>query len=526
MYGLQDFFSHPDLQFASLLLFLFLLISAKFILSTETLTKNKKKKKSNLPPSPWKLPVLGNLHQLGTHLHRTLQSLSQAHGPVFLLHLGSAPTLIVSSPESAKEIMKTHDLAFSNRPHSAISNRLLYNYRDLSQAPYGDYWRQMRSLCVMRLLSAKRVESFRWIREQEAALLVDTIEEHAVSAAGAPLNLGELISRITNDIVCRVALGRKYGEAAAGDGEKGKEFKLLLEEFGAALGAVNVADFIPWLGWINRFNGLNRKVEKVFREFDEFLDQVLEDHRLTSVIKEKSEEEGEEKEKDLVDVLLQFQRETTGFAVDRDTIKAIVLDMFAAGSDTTYTALEWTMTEILRHPRVMRKLQKEIRAIAEEKRYVKEEEIKQMDYLKAVIKESFRLHPPVPLLVPRESNRHVKVQGYDVVEKTRVIVNAWAIGRDPKRWQYAEEFMPERFLNNKIDFKGQDFELIPFGAGRRGCPGTSFATASMEITLVSMLHRFDWLMPAGEGGLDADEAPGLTVHRKTPLLVVPTLYSP
>ncbi|CAI0447441.1 unnamed protein product [Linum tenue] len=319
---------------------------------------------------------------------------------------------------------------------------------------------------------------------------------------------------MTNDVVCRVAFGRKYDD----DGG----FKLMLEEFGAVLGTVNVADFIPWLGWVNRFNGLDRRVEKVFAEFDEFLDRVVEDHRLTTG--EKSEEE-----EDIVDVLLQIQRETSNSAVDRDTIKAIVLDMFAAGSDTTYTALEWTMTEILRHPRVMEKLQQEIRVILGDERNVNEEVIERMDYLKAVIKESFRLHPPIPLLVPRESTQDVKVQGYDVPEKTRVIVNAWAIGRDPKRWgDDAEEFRPERFLNSKVDFKGQDFELIPFGAGRRGCPGISFATASMEITLVSMLHRFDWSVPGGEegGGLDADEAPGLAVHRRTPLLAVPTLYSP
>ncbi|CAI0450809.1 unnamed protein product [Linum tenue] len=377
MYGLQQFFifflSHP-LQLASLLLFLFL--SAKFLLLS------KKNSNSNSPPSPWKLPILGNLHQLGTHPHRALRSLSLTHGPLFLLRLGSAPTLVASSPESAKQIMKTHDLAFSNRPYSAISNRLLYNYKDLSQTPYSPYWRQMRAICVTRLLSARRVASFRHIREQEAAFLVAAIEE----GASTPL-----------------------------------------DEFGAVLGTVNVADFIPWLGWVNRFNGLDRRVEKVFAEFDEFLDRVVEDHRLTTG--EKSEEE-----EDIVDVLLQIQRETSNSAVDRDTIKAIVLDMFAAGSDTTYTALEWTMTEILRHPRVMEKLQQEIRVILGDERNVNEEVIERMDYLKAVIKESFRLHPPIPLLVPRESTQDVKVQGYDVPEKTRVIVNAWAIGRDPKRW--------------------------------------------------------------------------------------------
>ncbi|CAN1335104.1 Cytochrome P450 736A117 [Linum perenne] len=507
---LQDFFFSNPLPLLPILIL-------TLIITTKRLFSSSKSTSSNLPPSPWKLPILGNLHQLGTHPHRTLQSLAQKHGPLMLLHLGSSPTLVASSASSAKQIMKTHDLVFANRPYSSIQNRLLYNYKDLSQAPYGEYWRQLRSICVLRLLSAKRVESFRSIREQEAELLVEKIGTMGLLG----FDLGEMLAAVTNNVVCRVAFGRKYGE-----GNKGKEFKKLLEDFGAALGIVNVGDFVPWLGWINRFNGVNEMVERVFWEFDKFLDEVVEDHRCgIGSIEEKSEDE-----KDLVDVLLQMQRESESpdSAIDGDSIKAILLDMFAAGSDTSYTALEWTMTEILRNPSVMKKLQQEIRTITGNNRNVTEDDIKQMTYLKAVIKESFRLHPPIPILVPRESTRDVTVQGYDVAAKTRVLINAWAIGRDPKNWDEPEEFRPERFLNSSIDFKGQDFELIPFGAGRRGCPGISFATASIEITLACLLQRFDWSLPGGRKAedLDADEAPGLAVHRKTPLVVVATPWAP
>lgn len=148
-------------------------------------------------------------------------------------------------------------------------------------------------------------------------------------------------------------------------------------------------------------------------------------------------------------------------------INSLLQDMFAAGADTVYTAIEWTMTEMLRHPEVMKEAQYEIRSIIGSTPNVSEDDVEKMAYLKAVIKESFRLQPPVPLLVPGESTEDVKVQGYDISAKTRVIINAWAIGRDPTLWQEPEEFRPERFLDSAIDFKGHDFQLIPFGAGRR-----------------------------------------------------------
>jgi cytochrome P450 len=201
--------------------------------------------------------------------------------------------------------------------------------------------------------------------------------------------------------------------------------------------------------------------------------------------------------------------------------------MFAAGTDTTHTALEWTMTELLKHPEVMKKAQDEIRRITGSKISVTQDDVEKTLYLKAVIKESLRLHPPIPTLIPRESTKDVKVQGYDILAKTRVIINAWAIGRDPSSWENPDEFRPERFLESAIDFKGNDFQFIPFGAGRRGCPGTTFASSVSEITLASLLHKFNWALPGGAKpeDLDITEAPGLAIHRKFPLVVIATPHS-
>ena len=201
--------------------------------------------------------------------------------------------------------------------------------------------------------------------------------------------------------------------------------------------------------------------------------------------------------------------------------------MFAAGTDTTHTIMEWAMTELLRHPKVMEKLQTEVRQIARGKPEVSENDIEKMKYLKAVIKETLRLHCPVPLLVPRESTQDVKVMGYDISAGTQVIVNGWAIGRDPSLWKNPEEFQPERFLDSDIDFRGFNFELIPFGAGRRGCPGISFGIAVNELVLAKLMHKFNFAFPEGaeEKDVDVPEATGITAHRKFPLLVAATPYS-
>ncbi|KAJ8748047.1 hypothetical protein K2173_001010 [Erythroxylum novogranatense] len=470
-----------------------------------------------LPPSPPRLPVIGNLLQLGMHPHRSLRSLAQTYGPIMLLRFGNIPVLIVSSAEFAREIMKSHDLAFANRPKSIVFEKLLYNYKDVSTAPYGEYWRQVKSLCVMNLLSNKRVQSYRSVREEEVVHMIEKINNFLSSSS--LVNLSQIFSSVTNDIVCRVAMGRKYSGK-----DEGRSFKELLGEFVELLGVVNVGDYIPWLKWLGRVSGLVRRLEKVAKEFDSFLDGVVEEHlgrdgRLGYV-------QSEEKE-DFVDVLLRIQEENTaGFPIDRTSVKAIILDTFAAGTHTTFTVLEWAMTELLRHPEVLKKLQKEVREIANGNSFVTEDDMSQMHYLKAVIKETLRLHPPIPLLVPRESTQHVQIKGFDILPGTQVFINVWAIGRAHESWDQPEVFRPERFLNCAVDFRGHDFNLIPFGSGRRSCPGVEFAFSVDQVVLANIVYKFNWASPSGSKGedLDTSESTGITVHRKFPLNAIATPY--
>ncbi|KAB1217265.1 Cytochrome P450 71A25 [Morella rubra] len=483
--------------------------------STHATTKN------NSPPSPPKLPIIGNLHQLGLQTHRSLGSLAQRHGPLMLLHLGRVATLVVSSAEAAREVMKTHDLTFTNRPKSSMAEKLLYNFRDVAFAPYGEYWRQIKSVSVLHLLSNKRVQSFRSVREEETSLMIEKIKQ---SCSLSFVNLSEVFAELTNDVVCRVALGRKYGV-----GEGGKKFKELLGELGELLGAFSVGEYIGWLAWVSRVNGLNARAEKVAQQLDDFIGGVVNDHINSPArgIDGHVSSENED-QKDFVDILLSIQRENAiGFPIDRLSIKALILDAFVAGTDTTYTVLEWAMTELLRHPKAMKKVQNEVRGIAGNTKEITEDDLDKTPYLKAVIKEALRLHPPGPLLLPRESTKNAKIQGYDIAAGTQVIINAWALGRDPESWEEPEEFQPERFLTSSIDFRGHDFQFIPFGAGRRGCPGISFAMATVELGLANVVLNFDWTLPGGARGMDLDmkETTGLTAHRKFPLTAVATPYS-
>ena len=182
------------------------------------------------------------------------------------------------------------------------------------------------------------------------------------------------------------------------------------------------------------------------------------------------------------------------------------------------------MAELVRKSEVMKKLQDEVRGIASGKGMVREKELNKMVYLKAVVKEVLRLHPPAPLLLPRESMEDCQIQGYDIPKKTRVLINYWAIGRDPKYWEAPEEFHPERFLDSPIDFKGNDFQFIPFGAGRRICPGLHFATSTVELALANLVHQFDWELPHGltREEFDMAEAPGITIKKKQRLHLVAT----
>ncbi|KAK9113590.1 hypothetical protein Syun_020387 [Stephania yunnanensis] len=478
-----------------------------------SLSHAQSRRKVNLPPGPPKLPIIGNLHQLSNQPHLSLQHLSNKFGPIFHLKLGEIPTVVISSAKIAKEAFKNHDISLSSRPLLFPAKYLIYNCTDISFSPYGPYWRHVRKICILELLNTKRVQSFSFVREEEVAKLVRRIAE------GYPdtINLSKKLMAFANDIIRRTAFGRCFTEELGEDDDDDEEeFHAMLAESQVLLGEFSLGDYFPSMEWIHTLTGRKARLVRLFRRFDRFFDRMIEEHmNSTRVVRVDH--------RDLIDVLLDIQQNgSLDMPLTMDNIKAIIMDMFGAGTDTTFVALDWGMTELLLNPKVMQKAQMEVRSVVGERRRVVESDLTQLDYLTCVIKEILRLHPPAPLSLPRESMDDVTVDGYIIPAKTRFFTNVWAIARDPDTWESPETFKPERFINSSIDFRGQDFEFIPFGAGRRMCPAITFGTATIELALAQLLHSFDWELPPGvtAENLDLSQEFGLTMRRSSDLIVI------
>ncbi|PIA50759.1 hypothetical protein AQUCO_01200178v1 [Aquilegia coerulea] len=468
------------------------------------LTNRYRAEKLNLPPSPPRLPIIGNLHQLGFLLHRHVHILSEKYGPLMLLHLGSTPTLVVSSADMVREIKVTHDIDFANRPHTTAMKMLLYGCTNIAFSPYGEYWARLRKIAAMELLNNKKVQSFRNVREEEIALIIQKITSS--SSVGSPVNLTELVTTLANNILCRCALGRKDG------GQDGKKNNAdLAVELLELMTTFCFGDLFPRFGWIDNITGLTGRIKKLSKNLDIYFEQTIDEHL------SHNNYDNPHYNKDFVDVLLQVHKNDANFT--RDTIKALILDMFIGGIETVSTTLEWTMAELLQNPNVMRKAQEEVRRVVGKNKEVKEEDIQKMEYLKLVVQESMRLHPAAGINLV-ESSMATTVKGFQVPAKTTVLINHWSIHRNSKSWERPNEFVPERFSNNAVDYTlGQDFNFTPFGSGRRICPGKLFALIAVESTIANLLYWFDWKMMGGEK-LDMSEAFMTTIKLKMPVHVV------
>ncbi|KAF6164809.1 hypothetical protein GIB67_005868 [Kingdonia uniflora] len=467
--------------------------------------------RSRPPPSPSRLYIIARM--FGSLLHHSLTQLSKKLGPVMLLKLGSVPVLVVSSAEVAREVLKTHDHVFCNRPVLEGFRKHLYNFKDVALSPYGEYWRQMRKICVLELLSAKKVHSFRSVRVQEVENMIKSIS----LTSSCVVNLDEKLNLFTHTVILRIALGRSY---EGKEFESGGNLSELLNGAIGMMGAFSVLSLFPYIGRvIALFTRLQQKLDNNFNELDALLQQVVDEHS------DPDRQTGEYE--DIVDVLLRLEKEQFGeIRFTKDHIKAILMDMYLAGSSSSSIVLIWTMAELAKNPRVMKKVQEEVRRCVGKKEKVDENDLDHLHYLKMVVKESLRIHPSGSVLIPRECMSHCIINGYDIYPKTWVLINIWAIARDPVSWKNPEEFLPERFIDCPIDYKGKDFEFLPFGAGRRGCPGMSLGVAIIELALANLLYSFNWELPPGISteNFNMEETGVFSLEKKSKLQLVPIKY--
>ncbi|KAL6874161.1 hypothetical protein ACP4OV_014243 [Aristida adscensionis] len=472
-----------------------------------------------LPPSPFALPVLGHLHLLAPLPHQALHRLAARHGPLLFLRLGSVPAVAACSPDAAREVLKTHEAAFLDRPKPAAVHRLTYGGQDFSFSAYGPYWRFMKRACVHELLAGRTLDRLRHVRREEVARLVASLSRSA--AAGAAVDVDAALMGLTGDIVSRMVMSRRW----TGDDNDTEEMRSVVAETAVLTGTFNLQDYIGvFKHW--DVQGLGKRIDAVHRKFDAMMERIL--TARDSERRRRRQDDGEVPAKDLLDMLFDMHEdEAAEMRLTRDNIKAFMLDIFAAGTDTTTITLEWALSELINNPGVLRKAQAELDAVVGGDRLADETDVPRLPYLQAVAKETLRLHPTGPLVV-RRSMEACKVAGYDVPAGATVFVNVWAIGRDPASWGPDPlAFRPERFLeggggggggeNAGTDVRGQHFHLLPFGSGRRICPGASLAMLVVQAALAAMVQCFEWA-PVGGAPVDMEEGPGLTLPRKHPLV--------
>ncbi|KAK3177557.1 hypothetical protein Dsin_014006 [Dipteronia sinensis] len=480
-------------------------VSFLFLIQAFMWKSNAKAKR--LPPGPRGLPIFGCLHLLGKYPHRDLHKLAQTYGSIMHLRLGLKPSIVVSSPQAAEQFLRTHDLVFASRPPLEASRYISYNQKNMIMAPYGSYWRTVRKMCTLELLSNVKINSFMSIRNEELDLLIEYVKE----ASGTVVDISAKVGSLNADMTCRMVFGKKYM-----DNEFDKRgFKAMIEEIMELAATFNLADYIPQIASLD-LQGLTKRMKATAKVFDEFLEKVIDEH---------VQAQDENRTKDFVDLMLSLMEseDQTEYGMERDNIKAVLLDMLAAAMDTSASSIEWTLSELMKHPRVMKKVQKEIENVVGKDRMVKESDLDNFKYLDMVIKETFRIHPVAPLLV-HESRKDCTVNGFHIPEKSRIFINTFAIGRDTNAWNDPDKFYPERFMGSNIDLRGHDFELIPFGSGRRSCPGMQLGLTVVRLVLAQLLHCFDWELPGGMVSTELDMAEhfGLVMSRAKHLSAIPT----
>ncbi|KAM7251630.1 hypothetical protein ACFE04_023513 [Oxalis oulophora] len=491
-----------------------------FVLMVIKIHKSNKSTSSVLlPPGPRRLPVIGNLHVLiGCSLmHHRLRELSMKYGPLMHLKLGEVSCMVISSDEVAKQVMKTYDLNFCHRPKTITAGIITYNFTDILYAPYGNYWKQLRRVCMSELLGPKHVKSFGQIREDLVSDFIKSISDSYQAEGSSTINLSKMIFSLTYQVTSRVAFGMECEDL--------ESFISIVEQVLAVMAGFNIADFFPSVKLLHSISGISSKLKRLHQGLDKVLQNIIDKHMARRAMHRAGEDHERE---DIVDVLLNLREHgNLELPLTIDNMKSVIMDLFIAGSDTSSTIVEWAVSELLKNPKVMKKAQEEVRHVFKSQENLSESGIDQLEYLKLVIKEILRLHPPV-FLIPREGKERCEINGYEIPAMSKIIVNVWAIGRDPRKWTKPESFWPERFMDSLVDFKGVHFEFIPFGAGRRICPGMSFGLAHVELLLAQLLYHFDWNLPTGTSheNLDMTEKFGLVVGRKRDLYVVPVPHHP
>ncbi|XP_039155015.1 cytochrome P450 CYP82D47 [Eucalyptus grandis] len=499
-----------------------------------------------LPPElPGAWPIIGHLHLLRgeTPLARTLAAMADKQGPMFRIWLGVHPTTVISSREAVRECFTTHDKELASRPKSMAGVHLGYGHTVFVFAEYGDLWREMRKITMLELLCTRRLDNLKHVQESEIDSFVKDLRtlcmtntDDAQNGSSKGVVISELLELLTLNIMTRMLASKRYfGQLSASTGsstdyDEASHLRELIKDFMYLFGLPVVSDFLPFPEWTD-CTGTVKTMKRVARELDEIVGKWVEEHKL-----KRCDHRGEaiDVREDFIDVMLSMIGEDSfakfGHPPER-LIKATVVNNIVAGSDTTYLTLTWVLSLLLNHKHILKRAQEEMDLMVGKDKWIQDSDIENLPYLQAIVKETLRLYPTAPLAAPHEARADCTVSGYRIPKGTRIIINVWKLHRDPQVWSNPEKFLPERFLTNHsgMDALGQHFKFIPFGSGRRSCPGAMLALRVTHLTLARLLQGFDLATPSNKP-VDMTEGLGVTLPKASPLRVIltprlpPTLY--
>ncbi|XP_065855277.1 3,9-dihydroxypterocarpan 6A-monooxygenase-like [Euphorbia lathyris] len=466
------------------------------------------------PPSPPALPLIGHLHLISSVLPTSFQRLARRYGPLIEIRLGASKCVVASNAQVAKEIFKTHDLNFSSRPEFGSSEHFIYRGSRFVTAQYGDYWRFMKKISMTRLLGVAQLNKFTHILDEEKVKLVERVMK--LAEKGKLCDLSSELTTLTNNSICRMAMSTR----CSGSDNDSEEIKELVKTCLELAGKLSVGDILgPFK--IFDMSGTASKLGGALNKYDRLVERIIQEHEEHKPISEDR--------KDLMDIMLEIYNDPSAeIRLSKNDIKSFFLDIFFAGTDTSSSAMQWGMGELINSPTSFKKVREEIKEVVGENRLVKESDVRNLGYLRSVIRETLRLHPSAPLII-RESGEDCKVNGSVVKAKTRVLVNVYAVMRDGESWSNPEEFIPERFMEyseekigeHQMEYKGQNYRYLPFGSGRRGCPGASLAMMIMHSAVGALVQCFDWKVEGDAQKVDLTIGSGFAAEMAKPLVCYP-----
>ncbi|PON64080.1 Cytochrome P450, E-class, group I [Trema orientale] len=487
-----------------------LILTWALIRAVHSITKSKPIS-GKLPPGPKPLPVIGNLHQLGDKPHKSLAELAKIHGPLMSLKLGQVTAIVVSSSAMAKEVLQTHDQYLSNRTIPDALHVHGHENMGLPWIPVANLWRSLRKICNTQLFTVKVLDTNQKLRRRKVRELFEEMKKRSLS--GEAVDIGSAAFTTTLNLLSNTIFSVDLADP---ESELAREFKEISWNIMKDAGTPNLSDYFPLLKKIDPL-GVRRRMTIHFKRIIDLFEGLI-NQRLKL-----RDSPDWVPNNDVLDTLLNITEENSD-EINRTQMVHLLLVLFVAGTDTTASTSQWAMAELIRNPEILSKARAELHQIIGKGNPLEESDVSRLPYLQAIIKETFRLHPVVPLLLPRKAEIDVEIGGLTIPKGAQILVNTWAIGRDKGIWEDPSSFKPERFLGSELDVRGRSFEVIPFGAGRRVCPGLPLAMRMLPLMLGTLIHSFDWKLENGLKPKDVDmnDKFGITLEMAQPLRAVPT----